>query len=248
MPRSEIPVDVLWLILGFVDKADLPTICQLNKIYCACSQDILYRDIIVQNRRVCQTLAQSTHLARRVRSFSTRDMTQELAKALQNMTSLRSLTLYFGGWGSSSVLDGCTFKLDTFRCDLSYDESLCNFLDGQPSLMRLEFLEYNTGQSFEGRLPGLTRVTAWFAMLPYLIPGRPVSAVTSIGPPSDRDADLIFFTLSTAPIEKLTMDLSCLYPKPARLLASVFPSLTHLTVHEYVSWTVMPTVRCPPFN
>jgi hypothetical protein len=40
-----IPVDILLLILDHVDKADLLTICLLNKICCSCSQDVLYRNI-----------------------------------------------------------------------------------------------------------------------------------------------------------------------------------------------------------
>ena len=68
-----IPVDILRLILDHVDKPDLLNICLLNKTCCSCSQDILYHDIQLDRLRkgtqVCQTLAQSTHLARRVRSF-----------------------------------------------------------------------------------------------------------------------------------------------------------------------------------
>src|ERR1700733_7180948 len=68
-----IPIDILHLILDHVDKADLLTACLLNKICCSCSQGVLYRNIKVDTLRagkqVCRTLAQSTHLARRVRWF-----------------------------------------------------------------------------------------------------------------------------------------------------------------------------------
>src|SRR5277367_6761491 len=72
MPRSEIPVDVLLDILEYVDKGDLATMCRVNKICCSYSQDVLYRDIYVGNSKVLQTLAQSIHLAKRVRSFESR--------------------------------------------------------------------------------------------------------------------------------------------------------------------------------
>src|ERR1700728_2319370 len=68
-----IPIDILLLILDNVDKADLLTICLLNKTCCSCSQGVLYRDIKIDTphagTQVCRTLAQSTDLARRVRSF-----------------------------------------------------------------------------------------------------------------------------------------------------------------------------------
>ena len=114
MPRSEIPVDVLQDILDDVDKADLATMCRVNKICCSCSQDVLYRDIYVKTPRVQQTLAQSNQLARRVRSFETRHDNPDLATALRNMTSLRILKL--SGAFHVNILDGCTFKLDSFEC------------------------------------------------------------------------------------------------------------------------------------
>src|ERR1700733_11557766 len=117
MPRSEIPVDVLRPILDYVDKADLTTLCLLNKICYSCSQDVLYRDIYAQTRRsfkIQQTLAQSTQLARRVRSFELRCSDSYLATALRNMTSLRRLKLWSGF--NVNILDGCTFRLDSFEC------------------------------------------------------------------------------------------------------------------------------------
>src|SRR6202035_648563 len=100
-----IPIDVLREILGHVDKPDLATLCRVNKIFCSCSQDVLYREIEEGDERVIQTLAQSTDLARRVRSFANKDSSPELATALRNMSSLHRLNL----WGTNdvSILDGC---------------------------------------------------------------------------------------------------------------------------------------------
>src|SRR6202021_3093834 len=103
-----IPVDILRLILDHVDNADLATICLLNKICCSCSQDVLYRDISVETPRVHQTLAQSTHLARKVRSFNSCFTASDLAMALRNTPSLRILKLPSGIY--VDILDGCTFK------------------------------------------------------------------------------------------------------------------------------------------
>src|SRR5277367_3230037 len=69
-----IPVDVLYHILRHVDKESLLQICLLNKVCCSCSQDILYRDMRIDGKhfkstKAFQTLSESTHLAKRVRSF-----------------------------------------------------------------------------------------------------------------------------------------------------------------------------------
>src|ERR1700733_5668773 len=119
-----IPTEVLLMILEHVGKADLATLCRVSKFFCSCSQDFLYRQIHTDNSLVIRTLAQSTDLARRVRSFDCPRLTStpELPTALKNMLSLRTLDLRRSH--VSSILDGCTFKLDTFRSGSAYDESL----------------------------------------------------------------------------------------------------------------------------
>ena len=48
----------------------------------------------------------------------------------------------------------------------------------------------------------------------------------------DEDSvDLGFFALSTTSIQKLQIDYTFIYPKPAQLLAPIFPSLTRLGIH-----------------
>ena len=246
MPRNEIPVDVLRDIMDYVDKADLTILCRLNKICCSCSQDVLYRDISVKNLRaskVQQTLAQSAHLARRVHSFDSGYEDPDLAMALRNMTSLRILKLSFDMY--MDILDGCTFKLDSFECRYVYDhdESFKRFLSSQPSL------KYVTLPVYEGRtastcphnysmlsleatcLPNLTRICARLPWIPCLIPGRPLNEVIVDGYTLyDLSIDLSFFALSTTPIQKLTIDHSFLNPTPVNLLASFLPSLTHFTL------------------
>src|SRR6202021_2454431 len=109
---SAIPVDVLREILEHVltdmpqSRADLATLCRVNKIFCSCSQDVLYRDIYEPNKGVIPTLARSTVLARRVRLFEHCYSCPELATALRNMSSLRRLDL--NGIVDVSILDGCT--------------------------------------------------------------------------------------------------------------------------------------------
>jgi hypothetical protein len=236
MPRSEIPVDVLRDILDHVDQEGLATMCRVNRICCSCSQDVLYRDIYVGSRkvsRVQQTLAQSTHLARKVRSFDTPFDSDNLAMALRNMTSLRNLRLPIDF--HMDILDGCTFKLDSLGCYgvHNHNESFQKFLSSQPSLKYVTFsMDFDPTLSLEATcLPNLTRIEATFPWLPYLIPGRPLNEVISTEwTGNESSTDLSFFALSTTPIQKLSIDYSYLYPTPGHLLASFLPSLTHFTL------------------
>jgi hypothetical protein len=236
---SKLSTDVLQAILENVDQADLATVCQVNRICCAFAQELLYRNISIlsiNDLKVIRTLAQSNHLSRRVRSFSATyiykdNPRKEIVKALQNMSSLRSLTLQTTPDLYTSILGVYSFKLDSFTFEFkSYEpEPLLKFLNSQPSLTHLELSTYyNNSIKVEATcLPNLIRISAPFPCLRSLIPDRPVSNVNIIGVSKEHE-DLNFFTLSAAPIQKLTMANGCLYPKPVKHLATIFPSLAHL--------------------
>jgi F-box-like len=231
-----IPVDVLQEILEHVDKSDLATLCRVNKTCCSCSQNVLYREIYDGNERVIQTLAQSTDLARRVRLFHAASKCPELAMALRNMLSLSRLKLTYATFnGDASVLDGCTFKLDSFETNLRYSESLQKFLNSQSSLTKFEI--YNSAgrpPPFEETfLPNLTRVRASPSWVSMLIPGRSMSVVMVIDPWGEDPIDISIFTLSTAPIWKLHLNYRVIYPTPGSYLASIFPSLEQLIIDSY---------------
>jgi hypothetical protein len=245
---SSIPIDVLQEILGHVRKADLATLCRVNKIFCSCSQDVLYREINDGDERVIQTLAKSTDLARRVRSFDIIHSPPELPTALRNMSSLRRLNLRNDS--DVSVLDGCTFKLDSFSCSFPCSESLQNFLNSQPSLTDITLFDdcYDPFPLFDERcLPNLTRVSAHPPCLCLIIPGRPVREVSMFSYPSSNPTDtptspgssstqLSLFTLSTTPIQKLWIFYDWQYPVSP--LVSTFPSLVHLVVEaSSMYWT-----------
>jgi hypothetical protein len=218
--------------------------CLLNKACCSCVQDVLYRDINPACHKACRTLSKSPHLARRVQFFSfavddpisvlhdlpAKYVNKPLAKALRSMTSLRKLLLIIGG--GSDILDGCTFKLEFLCGDFIHDKSFRKFLNSQPSLTSLSIVrKHDDFSDLEATcLPNLSRVTASFSSLPNFVPGRPVSEVISLVFPDDDISDLSFFTLSTSPILKLVIDYFGLYPKSTHLLASIFPSLTHLLI------------------
>jgi hypothetical protein len=234
MPPS-IPVDVLREILEHVRRTDLPALCRVNKIFCSYSQDVLYRDIENEDADAIQILAESTDLARRVHSFQATGDYQELATALRNMSSLRRLDLESIA-DETSVLDECTFKLESFNTTLSNSESLQKFLNSQTGLTNLTiWSDYEPFPPFDERcLPNLTRVMAMPDWLSILIPGRPVREVIIIPP---FPMDLSVFALSTDPIQKLRILYTVIYPEPISLLVSIFPSLVHLVVYAFnVEW------------
>jgi F-box domain len=233
-----IPVDVLREILEHVSKADLVTLCQVNKICCSCSRDVLYRNIVAHDSRVTQILARSTDLAKRVRSFQSYSIQipRELSMALKNMSSLRHLNLLH--MYNPTVLDGCTFQLDSFGCPLDYCEPLRKFLASQPSLTYVFRWGLDRSIPFEQTfLPNLTRLeTESHGWLPILIPGRPVRSISvnELGfdyEYVDPDFDTSFFALSTGPLQKLRIPFPLLYPRPASHLISTFPFLMHLILN-----------------
>ena len=252
---SKLSIDVLQMILENVDIADLTAACQVNKVCCSCAQDILYRNIFVHTDhrlQVCQTLAQSTHLARRVRSFVVTakeyHSREVMAEALRNMFSLRSLFLHSQ---RTNVLVGCHFRLDSFTFHCRYDKRLKKFLNNQQSLTHLELLGSYTSSNviieFKAScLPNLTRVTTWFSWLPLIIPGRPVSEVNAYFDAYEEPINLDFFTRSTAPIRRLSISYCYLQSTPEQRLASIFPSLVHLTIRMDIYGHV--AVRAPFFN
>src|SRR5277367_3849765 len=232
-----IPIDVLLEILGHVHEADLATLCRVNKIFCSCSRDVLYRELCYRDPRVIPTLAQSTDLARRVHSFEVIFSSPELPTALKNMLSLRMLNL--GRVVDVSILDGCSFKLDSFEADILNSESLQNFLMSQPSITDLAlYSEYDPFPPVDERcLPNLNSVSADPSWLKALIPGRPVREVLMFRTLNLSSTDLSYFTLSTTPIQILWINDDMLYPKPVSLLVSIFPSLVRLVINAgLVEW------------
>jgi hypothetical protein len=238
-----IPIDVLREILEHVDeKKDLATLCRVNKIVCSCSQDILYREIANGDCDAIDTLAESTDLARRVRSFQHYYDFSGLDIALRNMSSLRSLDLESK---DKSILEGCTFKLDSFETNFPNSESLQKFLNSQPGITNLTIWGfYEPLPPFDERcLPNLTRINVVPSWLGILIPDRPVREV--VARYGDKNPfDFSIFTLSTAPIRKLKIAYEImLYSTPGSHLASIFPFLGHLTIDSYgMKWAV----RIPP--
>jgi hypothetical protein len=79
----------------------------------------------------------------------------------------------------ASILDGCTFKLDSLDCYFPYSESLQQFLNSQPSLTNLTMWSgHGPLPPFNERcLPNLTRIKAVHSWLGILIPRRAVTDI-----------------------------------------------------------------------
>jgi hypothetical protein len=159
---------------------------------------------------------------------------------LRNMTSLRNLKL--PTLKDIYVLDGCTFKLDSFECHYVIDHNgfFRTFLSSQPSLKYVKFPIDIVSSPLEATcLPNLTRINAGLSWLPYLIPGRPLNEVITFASTSDEDSiDWSIFALSTTPIQRLAIDYFQLSSIPTHLLTSFRPSLTHFTLKCSSCYTV----------
>jgi hypothetical protein len=262
--RSQIPVDIMLIILDNLDKSDISTMCRLNKICCALAQPIIFRDIRLQfdeNKdfgksgfALCETLSQSPHLARCVRSLSvwvyekSMHFAAKIAETLEFLPSLRHLGLKVHD-DLAQQLNGRTFSFKLESLSLYYyDTRLQNFLNSQPSLTTVDFdfRHIYPRLKLETKcLPNLNRVITNFLNAEEIIRGRPVSEITCIGVPHvERNIALDFFSLSTVPIRKLTINYVCLYPgqKPGQLRA-LFHSLEHLTLTGDFRFSHMISVR-----
>src|SRR5262249_19138436 len=69
-----------------------------------------------------------------------------IAGALTQTTNLRYLNLHITNTASANVawtLDNCTFQLQSFHCDLDWDNRLVSFLNRQRKLSDLYLLDYS---------------------------------------------------------------------------------------------------------
>jgi len=147
--------------------------------------------------------------------------------ALRNTTSLRSLHVYLNGGIPTNyawILDGCSFQLHTFHCDLAWDVHLVSFLITQRELTDLhisdfdgdipENLSISTHSLRQAHsLPRLSILDCTFTeAVGVLVPGRPVTHVKTCFSSSNRETRrvelallLADLRLSTQPIYSLTV-------------------------------------------
>jgi F-box-like len=147
--------------------------------------------------------------------------------ALRNTASLRLLRVHLNGGipiNYAWILDGCSFQLHTFHCDLAWDVHLISFLITQRELTDLhisdfdgdvpENLSISTHSLRQAHtLPRLSILDCTFTeAVGLLVPGRPVTHVKTCFSSSNREARrvelallLTDLRLSIQPIYSLTV-------------------------------------------
>ena len=147
--------------------------------------------------------------------------------ALRNTPSLRLFRVHLNGGipiNYAWILDGCSFQLHTFHCDLAWDLHLISFLTTQRELTDLHISEFdgdvpeNLSISTHSlrqahTLPRLSILDCTFpGAVGLLVPGRPVTHVKTCFSSSNREIRrvelallLTDLRLSTRPIYSLTV-------------------------------------------
>jgi len=150
-----------------------------------------------------------------------------ISGALRNTTRLHSLRVYLNSGVPTNyawMLQGCSFQLHTFHCDLAWDAHLVSFLSTQRALSDLHISDFDEGLAENvtisthslrqaHTLPGLSTVDCTFTgAVGVLVPGRPVTHVKTCLSSSNSGARrvelallLADLRLSTRPIYSLTV-------------------------------------------
>jgi hypothetical protein len=160
LDMSSTPIDVLKLIPDHIDKEAPPPSIGSTKPAILYRRISYYCDLRIgrlhwgSEAQVYQMLAQSTHLARRVRSFNIRRNSDDpnIHGALQNMINLRRLSLCH--YYNFNLLVGCTFTLVSFTCRSILEFQLLHqFLLTQPSLTSFSLEIYSNIDVLMPRFP-----------------------------------------------------------------------------------------------
>jgi hypothetical protein len=150
-----------------------------------------------------------------------------ISRALRNTTGLRSLRVCLSSgipMNYAWILEGCSFQLQTFHCDLAWDAHLISFLSTQRRLSDLHISDFNEdiAENVSIRthslrqahtLPILSTLDCTFTgAVGALVPGRPVTHVKTCLSSSNHETRrvevallLADLRLSTRPIYSLTV-------------------------------------------
>jgi hypothetical protein len=196
MASSTFPPELLDSICCLLPTPDLVAVAQANYTFNAVAQRSLYNSISItpatNNLSVLDTLAARPHIASHVRTFSITIHDEQLhhffcnllARALEQMTELTSLTLFLDP-GSSWVLNSEAryLNLTSFATSFSFDSSLVGFLSRTPAIVDLQVgpappsndqPEINLPPT---SIPSLARFTGPYQTAQAVVPQRPVEAL-----------------------------------------------------------------------
>ena len=217
-----VPPDACSLIVNYVvdSTQTLLSLCTVSKQFQRAAERALYNSLDLRGQdqtiRVCDVLSRTPRVAMLVVALSIYgqeddseendeepeppplEYWQTVSSALKRTTRLRFLNLYFNSGGQTDkawILDGCTFQLRTFHCDLEWDHHLTSFLSTQTRLCDLFLADFREREpspdpdatepvrhlpivSSPEFLPKLSIVECTFSEAAVaLVPGRPVGRV-----------------------------------------------------------------------
>lgn len=259
------PPELLDSICSHLPTTDLVAVASTNSILNAVAQRTLYRHISItpatNNLTVLNTLAALPHPAAHVRTFSITLHNEQphafytlLAKALERMTELTSLTLFLDADASWVLNSGARYpNLASFASSFPLDPNLADFLSRTPAIVELQVGSAQSSSDQPERIkfpstsiPNLARFTGPHNTAGVVVPQRPVEALFLSEVISD---DSIFGQLSLSKSNITIFDavvslglLPCV-----TAISRTMPSLHYLRL-----MTVTPldqnfdTVRCHP--
>ena len=195
MAPSTFPPELLDAICCLLPTPDLLSAARANYTLNAVAQRTLYRSISVtpatNNLSVLATLAARPHTAAHVRTFSITVHHEQphtfyalLAKALEQMSELTSLTLFLdpdASWVLNS--DARYLSLTSFASSFPFDPCLVDFLSRTPAVIDLQVgsalpssdqSEINLPLT---SIPNLARFTGPHNAARLVVPQRPIEAL-----------------------------------------------------------------------
>ena len=166
----ELSLDAYRSIVKHVgSRADLSTLCRVNKGFQLAAERALYNTIHASNAwdssGMCSLFAKAPRLAAMVEALTLvvgdeddgdsgpsskvclpNDFWPTVSKALHHTTGLRFLNLHLENAGNAAqawILNGTAFRLRSFHCDLQWDADLVSFLNSQPDIDDLYIVDYS---------------------------------------------------------------------------------------------------------
>lgn len=150
-----------------------------------------------------------------------------LSLALRNVSRLRYFNIYISGRVATSnawILDGCTFQLRSFHCDLDWDEHLLMFLNLQAKLLDLYIPDYYRPNDSPTNDPSQESASLLSTSLPRLsvlectfvnaaitiIPGRPLKRVKTCFSSEDLEQKQEEMTSLSSALRQSTVQLRSL--------------------------------------
>ncbi|KAF8133302.1 hypothetical protein EV363DRAFT_1162424 [Boletus edulis] len=284
----ELSLEMYRLVVKHVDnRADLCSLCRVNKRFQQAAEQALYNTICTSDARdtfeLCSLFARTHRLAVIVEDLTLfvgdgegsdnrpqsrvrlqNDFWSTLSEALKQTKRLRFLNLHIDNADDAAqawILDGATFRLRTFYCDLQWDNHLVSFLNTQTDLDDLYIADYSISEDpaqtsasalsslDPGALPNLSTLECTFTEAACsLVPTRPISRLKTCfsktrSPEKRKELSLLFSKLmeTTHPLRSLDIaDSSYSDAFSMELLASVVKLQNQVHDLRYLGTLVLP--------